>query len=101
VGTDHLIAAARECGVKRVVAQSFCGWPYARIGGQVKNEDDPLDPHPPEEMRRTLDAIRYLERVVTTSVEPEGVALRYGAFYGPDTGIFDPAFVEQIRRRRM
>lgn len=100
-GTDHLLAAARDCGVKRIVAQSFCGWPYARTGGQVKSEDDPLDPNPPQQLRRTLDAIRYLERVVTTSGAPEGVVLRYGAFYGPDTGMFDAALIEQIRRRRV
>ena len=100
-GTDHLLAAARDCGVRRVVAQSFCGWPYARIGGQVKTEDDPLDPNPPQQLRRTLDAIRYLERVVTTSRAPEGVVLRYGAFYGPDTGMFDAALIEQIRGRRV
>jgi hypothetical protein len=56
-GTDHLLAAARAAGVKRFVAQSFCGWPYARAGGAVKSEDDPLDPNPPRELRRTLDAI--------------------------------------------
>ena len=100
-GTDHLLAAARDCGVRRIVAQSFCGWPYARTGGQVKSEDDPLDANPPQELRRTLDAIRYLERVVTTSETPEGVVLRYGAFYGPDTGVFDAALIEQIRRRRV
>jgi len=100
-GTDHLLAAARDCGVKRFVAQSFCGWPYARVGGPVKSEEDPLDPNPPAQMRRTLDAIRYLERAVTTSAAPEGVVLRYGAFYGPDTGMCDAALIEQIRRRRV
>jgi 2-alkyl-3-oxoalkanoate reductase len=63
-GADHLLSAAKEAGVKRLVAQSFCGWPYARIGGPVKSEDDPLDPDPPKEFRRTLDAIRYLEGAV-------------------------------------
>jgi hypothetical protein len=33
----------------RIVVQSFCGWPYARIGGPVKSEDDPLDPEPPRQ----------------------------------------------------
>src|SRR5882724_6983208 len=101
VGTDHLLAAARDCGVKRMVVQSFCGWPYARSGGSVKSEEDALDPNPPEEMRRTLDAIRYMERAVTTSSAPEGVALRYGGFYGPGTGVFDPATVDQIKKRRV
>jgi nucleoside-diphosphate-sugar epimerase len=100
-GTDHLLAAARDCGVKRFVAQSFCGWPYARVGGDVKVEDDPLDQDPPQELRETLDAIRYLEHAVTTTPGLVGVALRYGGFYGPDTGVFDPATIERIRRRRM
>lgn len=100
-GTDHLLAAARDCGVKRMVAQSFCGWPYARIGGYVKTEDDPLDDNPPQELRGTLEAIRYLEHAVTTAPGIVGVALRYGGFYGSDTGVFDPSMIEQIRKRRM
>jgi nucleoside-diphosphate-sugar epimerase len=100
-GTDHLLAAARDCGVKRMVAQSFCGWPYARIGGYVKTEDDPLDDNPPQELRGTLEAIRYLEHAVTTTPGIVGVALRYGGFYGSDTGVFDPSMIEQIRKRRM
>lgn len=100
-GTDHLLAAARANGVKRIVAQSFCGWPYARTGSPVKSEEDPLDPDPPAEQRRTLDAIRHLEHAVSTSVAPEGVVLRYGAFYGLGTGMFDAGLIDQIRRRRM
>jgi nucleoside-diphosphate-sugar epimerase len=100
-GTDHLLAAARDCGVKRMVAQSFCGWPYARVGGYVKTEDDPLDDNPPQELRGTLEAIRHLERAVTTTPGIVGVALRYGGFYGSGTGVFDPSMIEQIRKRRM
>jgi nucleoside-diphosphate-sugar epimerase len=83
-GTDNLLAAARAAGVERVVAQSFAGWPYARTGGPVKTEDDPLDPDPPAQMRTTLEAIRHLEREVTAF---GGVVLRYGGFYGPGTGM--------------
>ncbi len=100
-GTDNLLAAARDAGVRRFVAQSYCGWPYARTGGPVKSEEDPLDPDPPQQFRRTLEAIRYLEATVTGSTGPEGVVLRYGAFYGPGTGVFDGGAMEQIRRRRM
>jgi nucleoside-diphosphate-sugar epimerase len=100
-GTDHLLAAARDSGVKRFVAQSFCGWPFARVGGAVKSEADPLDPEPPHELRRSLDAIVHLEKTVTDSREVGGIVLRYGAFYGPDTGLFDGPFVEQILRRRV
>ncbi|HEU4703817.1 MAG TPA: NAD(P)-dependent oxidoreductase [Conexibacter sp.] len=83
-GTDHLLAAAQAAGVERVVAQSYTGWPYARVGGPVKTEDDPLDPDPPKQLRTTLAAIRHLENAVTAA---GGVALRYGGFYGPGTGL--------------
>jgi nucleoside-diphosphate-sugar epimerase len=82
-GTQHLLAAARETGVERIVAQSFAGWPSARTGGPVKTEDDPLDQHPPKQVRSTLAAILRLEALVC---EAGGIALRYGGFYGPGTG---------------
>ena len=94
---DHLIAAAEESGARRFVAQRFCGWPYARRGGPVKGEDDPLDPEPPRELRRTLDAIRTLESSVAGSRKLEGVVLRYGAFYRPRSGLFDGPFLAQLR----
>jgi nucleoside-diphosphate-sugar epimerase len=78
-GTDALLAAARESGVRRFVAQSYAGWPYARDDGAVKTEDDPLDPTPVPAMRETLAAIRYLEKAV---VDAGGLALRYGGLYG-------------------
>jgi nucleoside-diphosphate-sugar epimerase len=83
------------------VAQSYCGWPYARTGSAIKSEADPLDPDPPHEFRRTLEAIRHLEEVVTAARDQGGTVLRYGAFYGPDTGLFDGRFIEQVERRRM
>jgi len=100
-GTDYLLAAAREAGVKRFIAQSFCGWTFARAGGAVKTETDQLDPDPPQELRRSLKAIQYLERTVTNSANPEGIVLRYGSFYGPGTGMLAPAMIDQMRRRRM
>jgi len=100
-GTDLLLTAARDAGVRRFIAQSFCGWPYARVGDDVKTEVDELDPDPPAELRSTLEAIRFLEQRVTGSSQPEGIVLRYGVFYGPGTGMLDQAMVEQIRRRRV
>jgi nucleoside-diphosphate-sugar epimerase len=98
--TDHLIAAGRAAGIRRMVAQSYCGWPYARVGGPVKGEEDPLDPQPAVTARRSLDAIRHVESAVTGASDFEGIVLRYGAFYGPDTGVFDATVVDQVRRRR-
>ena len=82
-GTDNLLAAARTVGAT-VVAQSYAGWPYEPVGGSVKTEDDPLMADPPKAMRSTVDALRYLERNVTAA---GGMALRYGGFYGPGTGL--------------
>jgi 2-alkyl-3-oxoalkanoate reductase len=100
-GTDFLLAAAREAGVKRFIAQSFCGWTYDRGGEAVKTEADRLDPDPPEELRHTLQAIQHLEDAVTSSANPEGIVLRYGSFYGPDTGMLSRAMIDQLRRRRV
>jgi nucleoside-diphosphate-sugar epimerase len=98
-GLDHLLGAAREVGASKVVAQSYCGWPFARVGGPVKTEDDPLDSRPPREFQRSLEAIRHLESSVTEATEFEGVVLRYGAFYGPGSGLFDGSALDQLRRR--
>lgn len=102
IGTDHLLAAAREAGARRFVAQSYAGWPFAHEGGPVKTEEDPLDPDPPKAFRATLDAIRYLERSVLSSQDHlEGLVLRYGTFYGPGTSIsIGGDTVEPIRRGR-
>ena len=83
-GTEHLLAAARQAGVKKFVAQSYAGWPYARSGGLIKSENDPLDPTPPRGIEETHAAIRQLERMV---VDAGGVVLRYGGFYGPGSGL--------------
>jgi nucleoside-diphosphate-sugar epimerase len=101
-GTDNLLAAGRAVGVRRFVAQSFAGWPFARTGGPVKTEDDPLDPAPVEAMRRTLRAIIHLEAAVMAADWTEGIVLRYGGFYGPGTSLGPDGgeHLEMIRRRR-
>ncbi len=101
-GTDHLLSAGRAVGVRRFVAQGVAGFgAYARSGGPVKSEDDPLDPEPVPEMRETLAAIRHLESAVLGAQWTEGIVLRYGTFYGPGTSLApgEEQF-EMIRKRR-
>jgi nucleoside-diphosphate-sugar epimerase len=103
-GTDHLLAAGRAVGARRFVAQSYAPAIYARAGGPVKSEDDPLEESPPDQVRATVDAIRHVERAVTGASWTEGVALRYGAFYGPGTNFSlgpEGTFVEAIRKRQL
>jgi nucleoside-diphosphate-sugar epimerase len=93
-GTENLLAA----GTGRFIAQSYAGWPFAREGGPVKTEEDPLDPQPGKEARQTLAAIRRLEETV---VGAGGLALRYGAFYGPGTSLSkDGAVADMVRKRK-
>ncbi len=97
-GTDHLLAAAARVGAHRFVNQSYSAWPYARSGGPVKSEDEPLDPNPPAEQRQSIAAIEHLEQA-TLEAPLEGLILRYGAFYGPGTS--EPIFGEMAHKRRL
>ncbi len=93
MGTDALLAAAREAGVRRFIAQSFAPYRYAREGGPVKNEDDPLDSIPPPNTQETFAAMTHVDQAVT---EFGGTALRYGGFYGAATdGLITP-----VRKRQ-
>jgi Nucleoside-diphosphate-sugar epimerases len=103
-GTDHLLAAARAVGAKRFIAQSFAGWPYERTGGPVKTEEDPLQAAPPKTVSESLRAITYLEQTVTGADGIEGLALRYGGFYGPGTSVAinpDGEQIVMLRKRRL
>ena len=80
-GTDALLAAAEDAGVKRFVAQSFAPYRYARVGGMVKTEDDPLDSSLLKGTQQTFGAMTHVDTVVTAA---GGIALRYGGFYGSD-----------------
>jgi nucleoside-diphosphate-sugar epimerase len=99
-GTDHLLAAGRAVGARRFVAQSFGAFRFARTGGPVQTEADPLDP---DSGQPGLEAILYLEQAVTTINWGEGLVLRYGGFYGPGTSTSlapDAVMTALVRKRR-
>jgi nucleoside-diphosphate-sugar epimerase len=101
-GTDHLLSAGQAVGVKLFVAQSVGSYAaYARIGGPVKSEDDPLDTSPPRGMNDTAGAIIHLEKAVLAATWTEGIVLRYGVFYGPGTSLSpgEEQF-EMVRKRK-
>ena len=102
-GTDHLLAAGRAVGARRFVAQSFGAFRFARTGGPVLTEAEPLDPDPPAPLRPVVEGLLYLENAVTTIEWGEGLALRYGGFYGPGTAISrapDAQMAAPIRKRQ-
>jgi nucleoside-diphosphate-sugar epimerase len=92
-GADALLAAAREAGVSRFVTQSFASYRYAREGGPVKTEDDPLDLTSPGNARESWAAMAYLDRSV---FEAGGIVLRYGVFYGAASD----GLIEPVRKRQ-
>jgi nucleoside-diphosphate-sugar epimerase len=101
--TDHLLAAGRALGARRFVAQSFAAFRWARTGGPMLTEADPLDPNPPAALRAALVGILHVERAVTTIEWGEGLVLRYGGFYGPGTAISrapDAQLAAPVRKRR-
>jgi nucleoside-diphosphate-sugar epimerase len=99
--TDYLLSAGQAVGVRRFVAQGVAGYgAYARSGGPVKSEEDPLDPAPAREMRETLAALHYLEQAVLGARWMEGIVLRYGAFYGPGTSLAPGGVQFELIRKR-
>jgi 2-alkyl-3-oxoalkanoate reductase len=96
-GTDYLLEAARQAGVRRVIAQSFIGWNNARTGSLVKTEQDALDPDPVPSARQSMAAIKHVEETVPDAV-PEGLVLRYGFLYGH--GASD-SMLDIVRKRQM
>jgi nucleoside-diphosphate-sugar epimerase len=99
-GTDHLLSAGQAVGVRRFVAQSNVG-AYARSGGPVKSEGDPLDDSGERGMGANAAAIRHLEEAVLGASWTEGIVLRYGWFYGPGTSMAPgEESYELIRKRK-
>ena len=100
--TDNLIEAAVAVGARRLIAQSFAGWPSEMSGGPVKTEEEPLNTDPPKQVRETLEAILHLESVTTGTPGIEGLALRYGGFYGPGNALGKGgAMLEAVARGQM
>lgn len=71
-GTDHLLSAGQAAGISRFVAQSYFAV-YARTGGPVKTEDDPVDSSPVPGLRQTFGSIAHLEDAVLGAAWTEGI----------------------------
>jgi nucleoside-diphosphate-sugar epimerase len=83
-GTRNLVAAALEAGVPRLIAQSIA-WLYAP-GPEPHSEDDPLDLHAADSRAITVGGVATLERLTLATPGIDGVVLRNGQLYGPNTG---------------
>jgi nucleoside-diphosphate-sugar epimerase len=96
-GTRNLVEAARAAGARRVVAQSIA-FAYARQGGGLRVEEDPLAVDAADPWGDSVRAVRELEDAVLGA---GGGVLRYGYFYGPGTSYAaDGSQAEMVRKRR-
>ena len=98
-GTDHLLSAGQAVGVRRFVAQSNVG-AYARTGAAVKSEEDPVDASRTGAMGANVAALGYLEEAVLGATWTQGIALRYGWFYGPGTSMAPGEESYELVRKR-
>ena len=99
-GTAHLLAAARAVGAHRFLTQSIVfGYGYRDHGPRVITEDDPFAEPVSGNLAAAVAAIRSTEEQVVSADEMEGIALRYGAFYGEDS--FTRMIINLVRKRRL
>ena len=83
-GTRNLVAATRNGGARRLIAQSIA-WAYAP-GTQPYPEGHPLDTNADGDRGVSVRGVASLERQILTASPMEGVVLRYGRLYGPGSG---------------
>jgi nucleoside-diphosphate-sugar epimerase len=99
-GTRNLVAAAQAAGAKRIIAQSVAFF-YAPEGERVKDEEASLDLNAPGKIGKAVAALADLERQVLEAEGMEGLVLRFGWFYGPNTYIGPGGSqAEEVRKRR-
>ncbi len=99
-GTASLLAAARQLGARRFITQSMVfGYGYGDWGNRVLAEADPFGPPGNGHFEDHLAALRDSENQVLGADGLDGIALRYGLFYGPGPG--SDALVSALRNRRL
>ncbi len=102
-GTTNLLAAAREVGARRFVAESIAlGYGYGDWGEKVITEDCPFAPAGrSSQLERHMAGMRSLERQIWEATQAgwiEGISLRYGYFYGPASLV---PILAMLRRRSL
>jgi 2-alkyl-3-oxoalkanoate reductase len=99
-GGRNLISAGRKVGANRFISQSIA-FLYAPEGDRVKDEEAPVYLDPPGRFKSGMEATLTSEREALEAEGMDGLVLRYGQFYGPDT-YFDRggSIAKQVERRQ-
>jgi nucleoside-diphosphate-sugar epimerase len=99
-GGGNLHRAARACGVRRYVQQAS-GF-FLRPGSGLADESVGLAVDASPRVAASARTYAELEARVLNAGDMEGVALRYGFFYGPETWYHpEGAAADQVRRQEV
>jgi nucleoside-diphosphate-sugar epimerase len=99
-GGGNLLRLSQALGVRRYIQQST-GF-FIRAGKGLADESEPLAVDASPGVARAAQAYTELESRLLGAPGIEGVALRYGFFYGPNTWYHpDGASADQVRKQEV
>jgi nucleoside-diphosphate-sugar epimerase len=98
-GGANLLAAAQAAGVRRYLRQSIAFW--ALPGSGLADEQTPLAFDASPAVAADAQVVTELEQRLLENTKIEGIALRYGFFYGPGTWFApDGDVARQVRQQQ-
>ena len=98
-GSANVLAAAKAAGVRRFLKQSMAFW--AIPGAGLADEETPLSLDASPAVAADARLVTETERRLLQTPDLEGIALRYGFFYGPGTWFNSDADVgQQVRQQQ-
>jgi nucleoside-diphosphate-sugar epimerase len=98
-GGDNVLAAARAAGVRRYLRQSIAFWGVP--GDGLADEQTPLAADGPPAVAGDVRTVTELESRLLEATDLEGIAMRYGFFYGPGTWFHpDGDVANQVRQQQ-
>jgi 2-alkyl-3-oxoalkanoate reductase len=98
-GGANVLKAAQAAGVRRYLRQSIAFW--AVSGAGLADEETPLAFDASPTIADGTRTVSEIERRLLETPNLEGIALRYGFFYGPDTWFApDGDVARQVRQQQ-
>jgi nucleoside-diphosphate-sugar epimerase len=98
-GAGNVLAAAKAAGVRRFLKQSMAFWGIPGAG--LADEETPLSIDASPAVAADARLVIETERRLLQTPDLEGIALRYGFFYGPGTWFNSDGDVgQQVRQQQ-
>jgi nucleoside-diphosphate-sugar epimerase len=98
-GSANVLAAAKAAGVRRFLKQSMSFWGIPGAG--LADEETPLSVDASPAVAADARLVIETERRLLQTPDLEGIALRYGFFYGPGTWFNSDGDVgQQVRQQQ-